>query len=83
LAELLTGDIDQREAPTLLWKALKICLYEYFDGRFARVDLHTNGRIGWREKLRVVNSQRRPPYLWSFTDEPRRSGGVVLSRGPP
>src|SRR5260370_41421668 len=35
LAELLTGHIDQRQTPTLLWKALKVCLDEYLDGCLA------------------------------------------------
>jgi hypothetical protein len=53
VAELIAGDIDQRETPTLLRKSLKISLDEYLDGLLTRVDLHTDGRI---TKIHLVSA---------------------------
>jgi len=44
LAILLERNVDDGEAASFLWKPLEICLDEYLDGFFARVNLDANRR---------------------------------------
>jgi hypothetical protein len=55
-AELVAGDVEKGEAPTLLWGRLEIRLDENLDGLFAGINLDTNGRVA---KVHLVASTVR------------------------
>jgi len=60
LAILRERNVDDGEAASFLWKALEICLDEYLDSFFARVNLDANRRIS---KINLV-----PPTVLSPND---------------
>jgi hypothetical protein len=71
----MTGNVENGEAPTLLWERLEIGLDENLDGFFAGMNLDANRRIA---KVNLVAS----PVLSSHDDVghlPSRSDSMALS----